>query len=1032
MDVAQLGIRVDSRPVKTADADLKKLAGSARTAETATERLGRASMTAGKSTASAARSASAMTRAFSNTNGIRMAALQLGQVAQQGAVTGNYLQALSIQLPDLLLGFGTFGALAGVAAGALGPLALNLLSSRDNAKALSDTLDNLTNASRSYIDAAEQARRSVQDLTADFGANAEAAREALQALAEFKQQAALDAVISGSQEIAEEMGKAFKQLSALDKLIDLGGTEAEIAILRRNLQGTLDDLNLAEQGARELQGALAVLEGAQSLDAVVAAGQNLQRVLEDVYGSVANIPPELSAAAQAILQAQLEALKLQSNMDGSVDAAQRLGAGDFGVISSAANEAERMAAAFGIALSRAVALSNITPAMADEDVVMSQAILPTAATRQSHRQAVERFNAEMERLNKVTTSAGGGIKSLNEQLSGGKIQGAVNTLLSDMQQEIQSRIEPFRQAGQSIINTLLSGLFSGNMNIAQAAGGIGQQLLMSSLGTMFKGGGLLSGLLGSAALGPLGAVAGLGMGLFSMFSAQSKKRQEERAAERARLEALRNVEQRAHRETTDRMQELSDTYRDLGISVTEAEKEIGGILTTYDEMRDVARELGYTQAQLLEIEKDRARALDIMAESVRTALDQELAEIENSAAAGIDAIRRSQVEQLREAAAVGVDLVKVEEIYGKKRLKAVQDFSKQQLGALLSAGMVDRALSAFESTRRSILGQVEEISSGFERVTEAFGAFRSSIDDFINGLLLDNRLSVLDPREQLQTAERIFEETLAAARGGDADAIDRLQDVSRQFLDRSMDFNAATLEFGADFERVTSALRGFGISDAFAETATTSERQLSVLEQIRDILASADPNITRLSGLFGQAGMDTGQLESLRRARESVGQAQGAENRRALEEAYSASLRAGRARDRGAAESFRNIAVQMRRAGYLPAGFEGDFGDLLERFPDLDYPSFSTGGIMRVNGAFSGGDSQFLGARVRPNETVSVLRPGQDIISTDRLERVQAQVGQAVVSELQSLRSEVVSLRRQVSDLRDEAEMGRRQKAVNA
>jgi hypothetical protein len=49
----------------------------------------------------------------------RMAAMQLSQVASQGSVTGNYLQALAIQLPDLALGFGTLGIVIGSVAGAL-------------------------------------------------------------------------------------------------------------------------------------------------------------------------------------------------------------------------------------------------------------------------------------------------------------------------------------------------------------------------------------------------------------------------------------------------------------------------------------------------------------------------------------------------------------------------------------------------------------------------------------------------------------------------------------------------------------------------------------------------------------------------------------------------------------------------------------------------------------------------------------------------------------------------------------------------
>lgn len=75
-----------------------------------------------------------------STNGLRNVGLQLSQVSQQGGVTGNYMQALAIQLPDLLLGFGTLGIFAGVAAGALIPLASNLGIGSSQADILKDAL----------------------------------------------------------------------------------------------------------------------------------------------------------------------------------------------------------------------------------------------------------------------------------------------------------------------------------------------------------------------------------------------------------------------------------------------------------------------------------------------------------------------------------------------------------------------------------------------------------------------------------------------------------------------------------------------------------------------------------------------------------------------------------------------------------------------------------------------------------------------------------------------------------------------------
>ncbi len=141
MDVAQLGIQVSTNgtPQKAAD-EINKLSGAATKAEAAVEGLR-------KSTGGAVGSVNAAARAYSDgaasvtkstsalvamnsavndnarsttgfTNQARMMALQLSQVAQQTQVTGNFLQSLAIQLPDLALGFGPIGIAAGIAAGA--------------------------------------------------------------------------------------------------------------------------------------------------------------------------------------------------------------------------------------------------------------------------------------------------------------------------------------------------------------------------------------------------------------------------------------------------------------------------------------------------------------------------------------------------------------------------------------------------------------------------------------------------------------------------------------------------------------------------------------------------------------------------------------------------------------------------------------------------------------------------------------------------------------------------------------------------
>lgn len=145
VELATLGLAVDSGPVAQGASTLDRFSGAAKRAEMAAE--GYSSSMTGASAAAkamatssagasaaltnqavAAQKAATLATAAANqnarangnmSNSLRMAAMQLSQVAQQGSATGNYLQALAIQLPDLALGFGTVGIALGVLGGVM-------------------------------------------------------------------------------------------------------------------------------------------------------------------------------------------------------------------------------------------------------------------------------------------------------------------------------------------------------------------------------------------------------------------------------------------------------------------------------------------------------------------------------------------------------------------------------------------------------------------------------------------------------------------------------------------------------------------------------------------------------------------------------------------------------------------------------------------------------------------------------------------------------------------------------------------------
>jgi hypothetical protein len=161
-DIARLGIMVDASPVDVASSKLtnfKKVSSdvaSSSMRNTTGISKGIRSVSAAANSTSAplnkmttnAAKATKVGGGFANT--ARQMSLQLSQVAQQGSVTGDYLRAFTIQLPDLMLGFGTLGILIGAVAGALGGPLIEALTGTSGA--LDDMVKSVREGEKAFSD----------------------------------------------------------------------------------------------------------------------------------------------------------------------------------------------------------------------------------------------------------------------------------------------------------------------------------------------------------------------------------------------------------------------------------------------------------------------------------------------------------------------------------------------------------------------------------------------------------------------------------------------------------------------------------------------------------------------------------------------------------------------------------------------------------------------------------------------------------------------------------------------------------------
>lgn len=313
---------------------------------------------------------------------------QLSQVGQAGAATGNYLQAAAIQGADFGAYFGPLGIVIGTVAGALVPLAANLLNfgdeaetAEERAQAMAERLSGLKQAVDAYSASAALGALSTAEMQEKYGTATTAAQTFIAALQEIDRVNAGESVAATLDEIASRLGEFGRtgveaglsinqQIAAVEAALEAakaarratleaGGASTEAQVrLGRELSVRLGDLEayrdalvdlqgkyeLTGKGAADLALALNRLSTAQGAEEQIAAAENLSAALLAAFGSVEAMPPEvrdlykeIATAAETVgtLQGQLESLPASTGA--AADEAKRL-----------ADEMERAASANAI------------------------------------------------------------------------------------------------------------------------------------------------------------------------------------------------------------------------------------------------------------------------------------------------------------------------------------------------------------------------------------------------------------------------------------------------------------------------------------------------------------------------------------------------------------------------------------------------------------------------------------------------------------------------------------------------------------
>lgn len=327
LDVATLGVKVDTTDLKRGGAELDKFSTKGARAEQSFQRVGTATAQAGRQFAA-------------SSNSLRMASMQLSQVAQQGAATGNFVQALAIQLPDLGLAFGTVGIAAGVVGGMLLPLAADLVGVGDAAEDLSEIIDNLESSAARFGRLVKQGGLGADELVTKYGAAADAARRLLDNRIEHERfeiglemADAISALTAGMGDLGAVSEENFARIVDVGDLIRttyaemleaqrtgdterLAALQAEVIALGQ-LPDMVSDLateyGVTREAAQGLLTASRELQTATTFNEQAEAAATLAQEIWDAYGSVSEMPEPVREIWKGLNQAGLAAAQLEGS-----------------------------------------------------------------------------------------------------------------------------------------------------------------------------------------------------------------------------------------------------------------------------------------------------------------------------------------------------------------------------------------------------------------------------------------------------------------------------------------------------------------------------------------------------------------------------------------------------------------------------------------------------------------------------------------------------------------------------------------------
>ena len=213
------------------------------------------------------------------------------------------------------------------------------------------------------------------------------------------------------------------------------------------------------------------------------------------------------------------------------------------------------------------------------------------------------------------------------------------------------------------------------------------------------------------------------------------------------------------------------------------EQAVKALNTQFDTAAATAKRLGLSEE---EVEKARQKSIATLGKDFLSSIGDQILQITNPTALALNSIQKELDENLKSAKAAGVDTAKVYELYDAK-ITQVALSSTQTM------------LKAEQDLNEARVKDAQDAASFWKKTIEGLRDFRDS-------LVLDKTFSPLSPEQKYREAERQFSDVARRAAVGDAQATEKLEDVSKEFLQASLNYQDRNKAYAADFSRVQAAI----------------------------------------------------------------------------------------------------------------------------------------------------------------------------------------------------------------------------------